>query len=475
MNEQAYFILAYLLTTLTIGVYAAKKVKNAKDFILAGRSLPLPISTAALFATWFGSETILGSSVEFAKGGFLAVIQDPFGGALCLFLLGLIFAKYLYRMQILTFGDFYKNRYGKKMEFIGGICLIFSYFGWVAAQFVALGIMIQIIFGISQFYAIMLGAFFVVFYTYLGGMWSVSLTDFFQSISIMIGLIIVLYEINLVKPISLSITEKPDGFFRFFPESNYTAWITYFSAWMVVGFGSLPQQDIFQRVMSAKSERTAVLASYFSSILYLSFALIPLFLGLHAKSLIPEFDLEGEHSQLLIPTMVQRFASPAIQILFFSALISAILSTASGAILAPSSILSENILKYIFKNPNDKKILLLSRMSVIIIAIISLLLAVGKPSIYALVEDSGGISLVTLFIPMVFGLLSKRPDERAALVSLTTGIITWILLEIYHDENTSHFYGTFVSLVSMVFMMYVFPSKLKLKPSQANTERHPPF
>lgn len=133
MNFQAVFILGYLLITIAIGIYAAKKVKNSKDFILAGRSLPLPISTAALFATWFGSETILGSSVEFAKGGFLAVIQDPFGGALCLFLLGLIFAKYLYRMQILTFGDFYKNRYGKKMEFIAGICLIFSYFGWVAA------------------------------------------------------------------------------------------------------------------------------------------------------------------------------------------------------------------------------------------------------------------------------------------------------------------------------------------------------
>ncbi len=93
MNHQAYYILAYLLTTVGIGVYAAKRVKNSKDFILAGRSLPLPISTAALFATWFGSETILGSSVEFARGGFLAVIQDPFGGALCLFLLGLIFAK----------------------------------------------------------------------------------------------------------------------------------------------------------------------------------------------------------------------------------------------------------------------------------------------------------------------------------------------------------------------------------------------
>lgn len=461
MNFQAIFILSYLLITIAIGVYAAKKVKNSKDFILAGRSLPLPISTAALFATWFGSETILGSSVEFAKGGFLAVIQDPFGGALCLFLLGLVFAKYLYRMQILTFGDFYKNRYGKKMEFIAGICLIFSYFGWVAAQFVALGIMVQILFGINQFTAIVIGACLVVFYTYLGGMWSVSLTDFFQSISIIVGLVVVIIELNGVKPIWSSIIEKPEGFFSFFPESNYHAWTLYLSAWMVVGFGSLPQQDIFQRVMSAKSEKVAIRASYLSSILYLLFAMIPLFLGLHAKSLLPDFDLNGETGQLLIPTMISKFSSPWIQVLFFSALISAILSTASGAILAPSSILSENILKYAFKNVTDQKLLLLSRISVLIIASISFLLAVGKPSIYALVEDSGGISLVTLFIPMVFGLMSKRADERSALFSLFVGIGTWLYLEIYGDDMTSHFYGTIASLVAILVGMYLFPKKEK--------------
>ncbi|TGL18659.1 sodium:solute symporter [Leptospira yanagawae] len=459
MNFQAVFILGYLLITIAIGIYAAKKVKNSKDFILAGRSLPLPISTAALFATWFGSETILGSSVEFAKGGFLAVIQDPFGGALCLFLLGLVFAKYLYRMQILTFGDFYKNRYGKKMEFIAGICLIFSYFGWVAAQFVALGIMVQILFGINQFTAIVIGACLVVFYTYLGGMWSVSLTDFFQSISIIVGLVVVIIELNGVKPIWESIAEKPDGFFSFFPESNYHAWTLYLSAWMVVGFGSLPQQDIFQRVMSAKSEKVAIRASYISSILYLLFAMIPLFLGLHAKSLIPNFDLDSETGQLLIPTMISKFSSPWIQVLFFSALISAILSTASGAILAPSSILSENILKYAFKNMNDKKLLLLSRVSVLIIAGISFILAVGKPSIYALVEDSGGISLVTLFIPMVFGLMTKRADERSALFSLLVGIGTWLVLEVYGDDMTSHFYGTIASLIAILIGMYFFPKK----------------
>ncbi|BDA78719.1 sodium:solute symporter [Leptospira kobayashii] len=464
MNWQAFFILCYLLITIAIGFIAARRVGNAKDFILAGRSLPLPISTAALFATWFGSETILGSSVEFAKGGFLYVIQDPFGGALCLFLLGLVFAKYLYRMQILTFGDFYREKYGRSMEFIGGICLILSYFGWVAAQFVALGIMMQVIFGIPQLIGIIIGAVLVVFYTYLGGMWSVSLTDFFQSISIIIGLVFVLYEMNQIHPILITLKETPDGFLNFFPKPNYHSWVVYFSAWMVVGFGSLPQQDIFQRVMSAKSEKVAVRASFLSSFIYLSFAMIPLFLGLQAARLLTGFDLEGENSQLLIPTLVSKFASPFAQILFFSALISAILSTASGAILAPASILSENILKYTLKDRNDKNILWLSRISVIIISVISFILAVGKPSIYALVEDSGGISLVTLFIPMIFGLFTKTTSQKAALFSLFAGLGTWIALEWLHDEMTSHFYGTIVSLVAILLGRLVFPKKTEPSP-----------
>ncbi|TGL62734.1 sodium:solute symporter [Leptospira ognonensis] len=464
MNAQGFYILLYLLATVSIGIFAAKRVKNAKDFILAGRSLPLPISTAALFATWFGSETILGSSVEFAKGGTLAVIQDPFGGALCLLLLGLFFAKSLYRMQILTFGDFYRDRYGKTMEFLAGICLIFSYFGWVAAQFVALGIMMQVIFGISQLAGICIGALLVIFYTFLGGMWSVSLTDFFQSISIVIGLTFVLFEMNQIQPIITTLQSTPEGFLNFLPKPDYHSWTLYLSAWMVVGFGSLPQQDIFQRVMSAKSEKVAVRASLLAAVIYICFAMIPLILGLQASILLKDFDLRGEHSQLLIPVLVTKFVSPTVQILFFSGLISAILSTASGAILAPSSILSENILKYLLKKKSDKNLLRLSRVSVIIISSVSFLLAVGKPSIYALVEDSGGISLVSIFIPMVFGLWVKKTSQKAALLSLVTGLLTWVLLEIFHNDMTSHFYGTIASLLGILLGIYLFPRQKELVP-----------
>ncbi len=110
-----FFIAFYLLLNLLIGFWASKRIQNSEDFILAGRSLSLPVAGTTIFATWFGSETIMSSSVEFAEGGILAVIKDPFGAALCLFLIGFFFAGPLYRMKIVTLSDFFKIMYNKKV------------------------------------------------------------------------------------------------------------------------------------------------------------------------------------------------------------------------------------------------------------------------------------------------------------------------------------------------------------------------
>jgi Na+/proline symporter len=81
--------------------------------MLAGRSLPIVVSTTALFATWFGSETVFGASSEFLEGGLYATIEDPFGASLCLLLFGLFFARKLYQMNLLTLGDYFRVRFGR--------------------------------------------------------------------------------------------------------------------------------------------------------------------------------------------------------------------------------------------------------------------------------------------------------------------------------------------------------------------------
>lgn len=262
----AISVIFYLFTTILIGAVASRFVSDSKDYVLAGRRLPLFLASSALFATWFGSETLLGASSRFVEDGILGVIEDPFGAALCLFLVGLFFARPLYRMNILTFGDFYKNRFGRRAEILSSIFMIPSYFGWIAAQFVALGIIFHSLADIPVSTGIIAGAGVVLIYTVIGGMWAISLTDFLQTVLIVLGLSYLVWDLSSkAGGIEKILASTKPGFFRFFPEMNAKSIFAYIAAWMTIGLGSIPQQDIFQRVMASKSEKVAVYSSLLGS------------------------------------------------------------------------------------------------------------------------------------------------------------------------------------------------------------------
>jgi SSS family solute:Na+ symporter len=258
-----FSICLYLLINVAVGFWASRRVHNTQDFVLAGRRLPMALATMVTFATWFGSETMMGAPKEFIEGGVLNVIEEPFGAALCLILVGVFFARTFYRWNIITFCDFFLMRFGRTSEFVSAIMIIPSYFGWIAAQFVAMGIVGQVVFGLPLSIGIWVGAMLVMFYTFMGGMWSVSITDFLHNIILILGLI-VLAVILFTKTGGLTpvTSQQPTDFFRFVPkEMTFQSYAEYLAAWITVGLGSIPQQDIFQRVMASKDANTAVKSS----------------------------------------------------------------------------------------------------------------------------------------------------------------------------------------------------------------------
>jgi solute:Na+ symporter, SSS family len=425
------FIILYLIFTVLAGVWSSRHVRTSSDFMLAGRSLPLVLSTSALFATWFGSETVFGASSEFLKGGLYAVIEDPFGAALCLFLFGFLFARKLYEMNLLTLGDFFRVRYGRRSELLSCIFMVPSYFGYAAGQMVALGLILNVVTGVAVWEGVLIGAAVVTLYTYVGGMWAISVTDFIQSIVIISGLLVLAVLLShraggVVKIFS----EVPPATFKFFPKNSATDIIKYVAAWSVLGLGSIPSQDVFQRVMSSGSAKVAVRSCFYSAILYLTVAMLPLFISLCAKHLYND-QLLGD-TQLVLPIMVLAHTSLAVQVLFFGSLLSAIMSTTSSSILAPAAILSENIIKPILNNrPTDKQLLLLTRASILVISASSAAMACWKSDIYELVAGSSIMSLVSLFVPLAMGMYWKKASARGALLSMITGMITWIFFELW--------------------------------------------
>ncbi len=444
------FITLYLCGTLLIGILASYFVKNSADFVLAGRKLPLVLAGSALFATWFGSETVLGASSEFVAHGVLGVIEDPFGASLCLLLVGLFFARPLYKMKLLTIGDFYRDRFGRKTELISSVFMVLSYFGWVAAQLVAMGIILNTVTGLPFTFGVLIGSVIVIIYTYFGGMWAISITDFVQTLVIVGGLSYLAYDLlHEAGGLTKVINNTPKGFFRAYPEPSLDGTVHYFAAWITIGLGSIAQQDVFQRVMASKNVKIAVSASYMGAFMYLCIGLIPLLIGLCAIQVYPELVATIKDPQLVLPSVVLAHTSTTLQIFFFGALISAILSTTSGAILAPASIMAENIIKPLSKDPSDQYLLRMLRVSIVIIAIVATIMANMKSNIYELVGQSSALSLVSLFVPLVAGLYWKKSTETGAIWSMLLGMGVWLVFEFSEFEIPSLIPGLMASFAGL--------------------------
>lgn len=452
-------IIAYLVLTVVVGFWASRRVSNSTDYMLAGQSLPLLLGSSALFATWFGSETVFGASSEFLEGGLYNVIEDPFGAALCLVIFGLFFAGKLYKMNLLTLGDFFKVRYGKSTELVASFFLAPPYVGYIAAQLVAMGLILHVVADLTLVEGIVISATVVTLYTIIGGMWAITITDFIQTIIIISGLVVLAISLGVkAGGFTKVISSVPASTFKFLPAANLHEIVAYVAAWSVLGLGSIPSQDVFQRAMSSRSSKVAVRSCYVAAVLYLTIAMLPLFISLCIKHLFPD-QVNGD-TQIVLPAMVLHHTSMPIQILFFGSLLSAIMSTTSAAILAPAAIVSENFVRPLMKRRiSDRQFLLLTRMCVLLFSIAATVMATMRSNIYELVSESSILSLVSLFAPLAFGLYWKRSSSTGALLSMVLGILTWIIFEFSDTAWPSLVPATLISIAAMVAGSLVWPNK----------------
>jgi SSS family solute:Na+ symporter len=439
-----WFVVLYLMFSVGVGLYASTRVHNSKDFVVAGRHLPLPMVTATVFATWFGAETVLGISATFVQEGLSGVVADPFGASLCLIVAGLFFAPLLYRMNLLTIGDFYRVRFNRTVELIMTVFIMISYLGWVSAQVVALGLVFNMVSGgaVSQPVGMVIGISIVLGYTMFGGMWSVALLDFVQMTVIMAALVLIAFLISgETGGVSNVVSQaQASGKLKFFPEGGgLEAWIPFIGTGITMMLGSIPQQDVFQRMTSAKTEKIAVSGSVLGGVLYFCFAFIPMFLAFSATLIDPALfnKLIAEDSQMVLPQLIMNHTPLIAQVLFFGALLSAIMSTASATLLAPSVMFTENILKHIaLKHMSDQQMLRTMRVILVAFGGIVLWFALNSEStIFGMVEDAYKVTLVGAFVPLAFGLYWKRASNQGAMLSIVLGVGAWLAMEYFKPQT----------------------------------------
>ncbi len=438
------FVALYLAASIAIGLWAARRVHNSRDYVVAGRSLPLYMSFALVFATWFGAETVLGVSATFLQEGMGGIVADPFGFSFCLVLIALFFARAFYRLNLLTIGDFYRKRYNKPVEVATSVCITLSYLGWTSAQFTALGFVFHALSGgaIPLGWGIALGAGCVLVYTLFGGMFSIAYTDFFQTTIIIVGLLYLAVLLGGMAggPGAVIAHAAQADKFQFWPKPELREILAFVAAFLTAALGSIPQQDVFQRVTAAKDADTAVRGTMLGGIVYFFMAFVPIYLAYSALLIDPQMVeplLAGDanENQLILPNLLLGHTPLFAQVMFFGALLSAIMSSASGALLAPTSLFTENVLRPFLPNMSDRQFLLTMRLVLVIFTLAVLVFALeSDASIYQMVQNAYKVTLVSAFAPLVLGLFWKRATTAGALLSVVLGLVTWLLMEAVAPE-----------------------------------------
>ena len=436
-----WFVVLYLLASIAIGLFAATRVHNAKDFAVAGRSLPLPVVTATVFATWFGAEAIFGVSATFVQEGLHGVVADPFGASMCLVIAGIFYGTKIYKLNVLTLGDFFRMRYNRTVEILTTICIVVSYLGWVSAQIKALGLVFNVVTdgAISQEMGMVLGTAIVLTYTTFGGMFSVAILDFVQMVVVMGGMLFIGYLISgMTGGVEAVVAHaSAAGKLDFFPTGTWVEWLAFIAAWMTMMLGSIPQQDVFQRITSAKSARVAIWASVLGGTIYFCFTFVPMFIAYAATLINPEqFNaLIATDSQLVLPTLVMQHTPVFAQAIFFGAVLAAIMACSSATLLAPSVSFSENILRNIFPDVNDRELLRMMRITMVCFAGLVLLFALNsESSIFEMVENAYKITLAGAFVPLFFGAYWSRATTQGALCAIIGGVGSWLVVELLVGE-----------------------------------------
>ncbi len=460
-------VVVYLVISIAIGLVASRKVHSASDYITAGRSLPMFMVMAMVFATWFGAETVLGISATFLDEGFRGLISDPLGASVCLVLFGLVFALPLYRLKLMTLGDFFHIRYNKKTELVLSTCIVLSYLGWVSAQVTALGLVFNVLSDgtVSMTQGMIIGASVVLVYTLFGGMWSVAVTTCVQMVVIVIGLLLVASSASEMAGGMSTVISKAaaEGKFNWLPTLDLVDMLGWMAALFTMALGSIPQQDVFQRVNTSKNETVAVWATTLGGIAYFFFAAVPLYLAYSASLVDPELTsrLMAEDSQLVLPTFVVLHMPFWLQAVFFGALLSVIMSTASGTLLAPSVTFTENVLKNFKPDMTDEQLLRYTRYTVFVFTLLVVANAVLSSSdIHAMVENAYRITLAGVFVPLTAGLFWSRASNLGATLSMALGLGSWLFLEIFIPDVPfePQLVGLFLSLIGMIVGSYLSPN-----------------
>ncbi len=409
-------IFAYLIFQVILGLWISRNIASESDYVLAGRSLGYTLTTFGIFATWFAAEGIMSATGAVYEGGIPAITAEHITWAFGIIVLGIFFSVRLRKMELTTFGDLFRNRYGRLIEKLVTFILIPPSLFWIAGQIRAFGVVISGFSDISITVAVSIAAASVIIYTTFGGMLADSYTDLIQGLMLILGLVLLVGY--MVADGGLQVLDRiPVEHFQL--SSSDAPILGRIQSWMIGIFGTIIAVELIARILAAKSPKVAKWSTIMGGVLFIIILCLPILMGFVGTHLFESL----KDSEQLIILQAEHYMPTVLFILFLGALVSAILSTVDSSLLAIGSLLAHNVVLQIVKNPNEKKKLFVNRLMVVTIGVLAYILAISADSVHQIVYAGASIGTAGIVVIYLFSFQSKFGGKWAALTSLCLGII----------------------------------------------------
>ncbi|KPH72633.1 sodium:solute symporter [Oceanobacillus caeni] len=439
-------IIIYFAILVVVGIIGTIKAKTSEIYILAGRNLGVFMLFGCLTAVFLGGSSTIGSAQLGYEIGFSGV-WFVFSMGLGITLFGIFLLKKVTGYKLMTISELLGKLFNVESKLIGAVIAAIYALMVSVTQVIAIGALLSAIFDWNLVFSMLIGGGVVFFYTILGGMWSVSMTDIIQFLIMTAGIFLIMLPTSLSKVGGFAelTAQLPSSYFDFsaIGFKEIIQYLLTFTLGMMVG------QDIWQRYFTAKNLKTARTGGILVGVYSLLYSLAMVIIGMCALIVLPSI----ENTQNVFTSMAFETLPTGLLGIVFAAVAAAIMSTASGTLLASSTLITKDILKdHFFKDISDRQFLLLSRVTTLVIGIVAIVIALWIQELLVAIDVAYALLAGSIFIPIVFGLFWKRATAKAAFYSIVISavvVLAGLAIEGLSSSNPI-LYGIAVNIIVMI-------------------------
>lgn len=430
-------VVFYMIGMLAIGFYSSKMISTTTDFMCAGRRMGPILMAGTLAATEIGGGSSLGV-VENASN--LGKAQWGLSASWYVMTMGIAFVLLTFmagkfrETEVKTVPEYFRRRYGMLAGVFTSITMFLPLIGLTAGQFMASATVLSVMMGLSWKTSLITVAIIVTIYAVMGGMWSVSITDFVQVGLIFAGMLIAVpFALNYAGGWNQVVANVPPETFDLFSGiggiKSIAALVVMYVATFTVG------QEAVSRFYSARDARAARQGSMLAALINAFYAFIPTTLGIIMLALVnmdkvASADIMSRGARYSLPVLATMTMPAVIVGLLFSGIISATMSSADSDLLGAGSIFGNDIYKQFIKpDASDQEVMRVTQLSMVVVGVFSLVVAMVATNIINLLMLSFTLRAAGAYFPYVLGHYWKKSSPAGAIASLITGSVVSLLYE----------------------------------------------